>query len=430
MKWVCILHFYQPPYQKSQILNQIVNECYLPLTQMLIKQKSSYSLYCNINQSLIEQLLLNKHFQVLENMAKLVGLKRIRLTLTPSYHPILPLIPKHVAIEQIRANQQILKQQFCYSDYDLFFPPELAYNPNSKISKISTLLSQGALQNQIYSPFVIYNNKKFVIRHTNLSNMIMGGEIRDFRKLNLEHFIGNNNYFVTAVDAETFGHHKKGYIDVLDNLLKHTKTSFIPKNSSCYKKVSKLYASSWSSFNTDYPYVLWKDKTNKIHKLLWKLSNLVAIHSKTPSQKQNYYKGLSSCTFWWASAKPWWSIEMIERGAWQMYLSVSKIKSVNRQAYRLYSEIILLAFKWQRQGKIDKNFNNQLTKTIPFSLRCKKGELQQVLKKLQKAEKLAVKTKNYELAIKWRDAQTKLKNNTDIFDVWHVVDQLRGFKEV
>ena len=45
---------------------------------------------------------------------------------------------------------------------------------------------------------------------------------------------------------------------------------------------------------------------------------------------------------------------------------------------------------------------------------------------LQKAEKTAAQKGEYEQATKWRDAQHKLKNNLDVYDTIHIIDQLRA----
>lgn len=431
MKWICVLHFYQPPFQKPRILDQIVNECYLPLTQMLIEKRGNYSLYLNINLSLLEQLIDNNHLVVIENIKELVEVKRVRLTLTPAFHPIIPLLSSKIIIDQVDQNKKAIVDRFNFGKYDLFFPPELAFNPESNLINDTVLVSQSALSNDIYTPLVKYKGKKYVIRHKDLSNIIMGGEIKSFQRYNIENLISNNEYFVTAVDGETFGHHRKGYIKVLDNLISEMETCWVPNNDKLYQQVEELQASSWSSVLGQSPFLLWNNKDNKIHKLLWRLVELVGEEVKTNSNRLSFYRALSSCTFWWASANPWWSIEMVERGAWLMYKAVpAKSTKTKRMAHKIYIDIVLLALKWQREGVIDSNFKKDLTKNTPFSKRCKKGELEDYIKKFQEAEQLAVVEKNYELAIRWRDAAIKLKNNIDQYDDWHVVDQLRGYDDV
>ena len=426
-KWICVLHFYQPPFQKPKILGRVVDECYLPLTNMLIKQGTDFCIYFNLNKSLIEQLVFNNHLKVLDNMNTLLKMNKVRLTLTPSFHPIIPLISKEIVIQQLADNKKMLKKHFNIKNFDLFFPPELAYDPNLKIAKEPILINQSAIGSSIYCPFVKFNDLNYLVRHTDLSNMIMGGELRSFKSFNLNKFIENDKYFVTAVDAETFGHHRKGYISILESLLNEVETCWVTKETDKFIKVNSLKASSWSSVNGDLPFILWKDDTNELHQLLWQFVKLIEKAVKTDTDKINFHKALSSCTFWWASANPWWSIEMVESGAWQMYKAVCYNIRFKALAHKLYTNIVLLAFKWQREGLIDAKFASEPTKTIPFSKRCKKGELEKYINKFKKAEAQATTEKNYELAIKWRDAVTKLLTNTDQFDDWHVVDQLRNY---
>jgi len=433
MKWICILHFYQPPYQKPKILEQIVNECYLPLIEKLIKSNAPIHIYCNVNQSLIEQLILNNHIKVIENLKTLIRQGKIRMVLTPAYHPIIPLIPKQVAIEQITQNIFMLNEQFSIKTFDAFFPPELAFNTKQILpilDNIPIVLSQSALNQDTYIPLVKEGDSRYLIRHTNISNMIMGGQIRSFNKVNLDEMVGGANLFVTAVDAETFGHHRKGYEKVFIDLLNQMPTTWIPTNITRYIESSINQKSSWSKLNqSNNPFILWKDSDNLLHQKLWKLLKLAEMTSDNTNNKTDYYKATASCTFWWASANPWWSLEIIERGAWQMYKSIALHNSAMKdKAYKSYTDIVLLAFKWQREGKIDKQYDNKLAKRVPFADRCKQGELKEYISKFKKAENNAIKDKNYELAIKWRDAITKLQNKTDMFDDWHIVDELRQYE--
>ncbi|MEK7097807.1 MAG: hypothetical protein AAB906_03090, partial [Patescibacteria group bacterium] len=63
----------------------------------------------------------------------LVEKGKIELTGSASYHPLLPLIPKNEAIDQIKENERILLEYFNYKPRG-FFSPEMAYSP--KLSKL------------------------------------------------------------------------------------------------------------------------------------------------------------------------------------------------------------------------------------------------------------------------------------------------------
>lgn len=75
--------------------------------------------------------------------------------------------------------------------------------------------------------------------------------------------------------------------------------------------------------------------------------------------RQQLDKALHSCHFWWASAYPWWSIEMIEAGARELLRVVellpdspSKTRAMNK-AQEYYKNIIFTGFEWMRSGKVD-----------------------------------------------------------------------------
>src|SRR3989304_558431 len=67
------------------------------------------------------------------------------------------------------------------------------------------------------------------------------------------------------------------------------------------------------------PLARWDDPDNEIHKMQWELTELAikAVRdSKDPGKAREMLdRAIHSDQFWWASARPWWSLEMIERGA-------------------------------------------------------------------------------------------------------------------
>jgi hypothetical protein len=140
--------------------------------------------------------------------------------------------------------------------------------------------------------------------------------------------------------------------------------------------------------------------------------------------------------FWWASAKPWWSMEMIEQGSFRL-MQIVKTSGVASEsevsmASELYLKIVSTAFEWQRSGKIRQmasERDNNLK--IPFKERTfevggEQGAIYQAFIEMMKnLEKKAVGREEYEMAIFWRDAVEKIENKSDIYDVIHAVDVLR-----
>jgi hypothetical protein len=185
-------------------------------------------------------------------------------------------------------------------------------------------------------------------------------------------------------------------------------------------------------------FILWKDPENPIHKLQWDfvdyVSNLVnSYKNKTDSAwisaREKLDIAIASDQFWWASIKPWWSLEMVEQGAYLLKdvvitLNVGKEQELVAESY--YREIIDHAFEWQRSGYIrNKHLENSSTYLKePFNTRAPSEWYNQIILEFEDEMKKSAEKRDFEKAIKWRDAVIKLKRGTDIYDVLHVVDEL------
>ena len=134
-----------------------------------------------------------------------------------------------------------------------------------------------------------------------------------------------------------------------------------------YNKVSKIQPrpASWSTYpeelNKEIPYILWQDPENQIHPLQWQLlATLITLVEKN-ARHRNYRaarakldQAVASDQFWWASAKPWWSFEIIKKKTLELYHLSLLIDKNNPAVTKLVSEIINLAGQWQKSGKFKK----------------------------------------------------------------------------
>jgi hypothetical protein len=110
-------------------------------------------------------------------------------------------------------------------------------------------------------------------------------------------------------------------------------------------------ASSWSTSGEDLargiPYPLWSAPDNDVHQLLWRhlgiCMELVEAAGRVavgPDAKRHadiarglLDRALHSCQFWWASRRPMWDINMIERGlAEQRAVVLNAIKAMKLAA--------------------------------------------------------------------------------------------------
>ena len=460
MIWANFLHIYQPPNQLPDILEMIVNQSYRKLVKGL-KEIPQAKITFNINAGLTQQLIANNYQDVIGDLKNLAEKGQIEFTESAAYHAFLPLLPEEEIERQIKLNNEINRKYFgkVYQPKGVFVP-EMAYHP--KIAKIIAQLGyqwliadeisfNGKVEEVNYNQVYLIKNLKLKIffRERKYSNLIMGAVIRSAKSL-LEVMgeqIKENRYLLTAMDGETFGHHRPGLDKLLFEILKSKKfkkvlISEIPNFFPIGEEISPLPA-NWASTEKEIeegtPYLYWQDPSNIIHQWQWEFANFdIQKVSSLNRERKDYQivrekldKALSSDQYWWAGAKPWWSLEMIEAGAFRLLEVIKSIEDISKEdlskAKDYYQKIVLKAIEWQRTGYIRKFIEEQMKWIkIPFKERAKPGEYPAVLAIMEREMKKSAKRQEFEKAILWRDAITKLKEGTDIYDVIHVVDLLRA----
>ena len=334
--WAPILHFYQPPTQHHWVLKKVCEESYRPLIK-LFRESPHAKVTVNINGVLTEMLDEHGMSDVLDGLRELGERGQLEFTGSAKYHPILPLIPQDETLRQIvhnlNTNRRFLGKTYVPSG---FFPPELAYSQDILRQVVeggySWILLSGVAcpvawpMDMIHE--VSHNGQRLAVffRDDILSNRI------SFRDIDAQSFIqhleglqagSGDRYVITAMDAETFGHHiqhwEKYFLAEVYEALEHNNHRH-PKRSSVASSdvtnhleqsaavaqehgallrskqvaageiqvvtISQLFdifpkgqtieprASSWSTSLEDIkagnPYPLWKDPNNHVHQLLWR----------------------------------------------------------------------------------------------------------------------------------------------------------------
>jgi len=225
--WALLLHFYQPPTQLPHVLRQIARESYRPLIQLLA-DNSHARLTVNLSGVLTEMLVEHAHQDVVEGLAWLAEHGQVEFTGSAKYHPILPLLPEEEIRRQIRSNYNT-NRRYLGSTYAPrgFFPPELCYSdrilgPVVDFGHDWVILSSIACHGQWPTDVVQRGNPldapvNFVFRDDILSNGISfqtldaQGFLHKLR--NLSRHRRGDVYVVTAMDAETYGHHIAGWVE-------------------------------------------------------------------------------------------------------------------------------------------------------------------------------------------------------------------------
>ncbi len=465
MYWANFLHFYQPAEQQPDILEAVAVQSYRPILRGIKKHKK-VRLTLNINGALLE--LFDKHqYQDLIDMTReLVKEGRLELTASAKFHALLPFLEEKEIIRQIETNNETLHFYFNHDYRPIgFFPPEMAYD--ERLPKIveslgfkwiilDEIAKSGKTQTVDY-------RKLYKIKGTNLitffrerrsSNLIMSAIVRSYDSLKeaMREDFASDRYLITGMDGETFGHHRPGLEKMLFEMFESPDFELVQVSDliSHYKDVEEVepVKSTWASSEEDIKrgvqFLSWKDPQNEIHAWQWELVNLT-LQSVYDLNKDNAHyadirasmdAALASDHFWWASAKPWWSLEEIERGAFMCLGIIRRIpnilhKSVER-ARVLYENIVSTAFEWKRNGKIYQMAKErQGIFRIPFKERTfeqggvERGVYEGFMAMFKELEKKAAEKQEYEKAIMWRDAIYKIENKTDVYDMIHATELLR-----
>lgn len=489
MIWANFLHIYQPPTQTKRILDRVVNESYRRILVEL-KNAPQAKLTLNITAGLTELLDQYGFTDVIEDIGKLLEKGQLELTASAKYHPLLPKLPDDEIIRQIKADVSTNRGYFgeAYQPRG-FFPPEAAYD--RRLAKIVAQLGfewilaeelsyKGDFGSVKYDRMygVESTPLKIFFRERESSFKILSGQLGTVKLF--EDYLGprlaRNEYLLTAMDGETFGHHRPGMEKLLFEIFKspNVRTVTISQLPKLFPKteIVKTRPSTWALMEKDIeknePFSRWDDPGNEIHRLQWELTNL-AIRSvknsnlKTQISKLNLktqnlrkedlrFKGLDlkfdicdlrlsgrneltseqrqwlkarqlldkslhSDQYWWASARPWWSIEMIERGANELagvvQVTPDAPKEVKKRAQDLYYQILTQAFEWQRSGKVeeisrreDEEMRERADSTLP---KLPPAEIDKMIENIRDEMLQVAEKQEYERATQLRDRIRELE---------------------
>ena len=405
--WAPVFHFYQPPTQFPAVLKKICHESYRPLIELLSEFDRARATV-NINGSLTQMLLDCGGQDVVSGLRRLAESGHIELLGSAMYHPILPLIPEREIVRQIELNHATNRRAFgdVYAPRG-FFPPELAYDATVATAAVNTghrwILTSGIACATDWPVSVVHRIDGFpdlavLFRDDIVSNRISFKSIDGFGFIDHLRSLGraqSSTYVVTAMDAETFGHHvtdwerlflahvyaqfdseldrvELGIQQRVDLAAQHRQILAEPAPRGRELRVvtatelldvfpagatTTPRPSSWSTSGEDLvrgvPYPLWKDPSNHVQALLWRhlqvCLELVDLATRTAVPEGRPYadiarglldRALHSCQFWWASRRPMWDLNMVERGLAEQRavvlnamkaLTMSKAQSACRQ---------------------------------------------------------------------------------------------------
>jgi len=465
MKWANFLHIYQPNGQQPDILEAVVTQSYRPILRGITDNKK-VRLSLNVNGALLELFDKNQYRDIIDMLRELVKNGRVELTGSAKYHALLPFMDDKEVIRQIEINNETLRFYFNHGYQPKgFFPPEMAYDERLpriieslgfKWIILDEIAKSGITDTVDYSKIYKITGTDILVffRERRPSNLIMSAVVRSYDSLKeaMHDDFSSGRYLITGMDGETFGHHRPGLEKMLFETFNSGEFDLVQISDlpAFYKNIEEVspVRSTWASSEDDIKrgvqFLSWKDPDNEIHAWQWELVNsaLEAVNGLNVNNsifadvRSRMDVALASDHFWWASAKPWWSIEEIERGAFLCLDIIRRIPDVHHskieRAAKLYENIVSTAFEWKRSGKI-----YQITQErknilkIPFKERTfekggvERGIYEGFIAMFKDLEIKAAAGGEYEKAILWRDAIEKIENKNDIYDLVHATELLR-----
>jgi len=365
INWVNFLHIYQPPWQQRGLIEQVSSESYEYLLKLL-KTYPYFKVTLNISGSLIEQLA-NIRPDLLKKLQGLVRRDQIELTGTAKYHALLPLLSVKEIKRQIELNQAVLKKYFSLNKSKGFYFPEMAFSMEAA-RVVKKLGFKWIILDPITYKGIIDNNILYTIKKLGLRVIFRNHKISKSYPAEIIFYKLKKNKeetIITATDGEIYGHFHEDWQGHLEKILQNKDLGIFTISEylkTLHKKQAiDLRAASWETSKAELkkkiPFVLWNDPKNKIHKSLWALVDLASSLVNKYSKDKNYFwarrhldRGLSSCTFWWASSKklsafaPFtWNPDMIDNGSEELIRSIRSLdKASTREkikAEKLYIEI-------------------------------------------------------------------------------------------
>lgn len=367
MLWVPFLHIYQPPTQYLRILKKIAVESYAPLVETFERNPKA-KVTLNIPASLTEQLVENGYFDLIKRLARLVEKGQIELTGTAAYHPLLTRLPEDEIERQVRLNEEINRRHFGIFKPRGFFPPEMAYS--RKVGEIISRLGYDwVLVEEVTYPkkgkvkrnavYQLTGSKlKIFFRSRDLSLAIAFGGVKtvsDFRRKTR----GEEDYVLTAMDGETFGHHRPGAFTLLNDLHQTFGSVTVSDLLTLFPKrleaepLECTWAASRGECRRGVAYPRWDNPKSPLHGKQWELLGLaievVKRSGNHGEERMLLDKAVHSDQFWWGSHTPFWHPGMVKRGA-QVLLKVVNLtfgvsQDERKRAKKLYDEITAKGIK-------------------------------------------------------------------------------------
>lgn len=380
MRWVNILHAYQPPDWDPKIIRRVARESYLPLTQFLLDHPT-IKITLNLAGSLTEQLAAHRQGRILQNLKTLIGRGQVECMMMPKYHPIIPFLTDEELRSQVEANA-IANRKALGTRYQPkgFFPPELACDIQTGTQAESLGARWIVLDELAYEGrFTTVNPEqhfrwtdtdlRVLFRNRRVSDYLAfkmsPGSVGSFSEL-MKTLQVEGETVVTAMDAENLGHHRPGADRAWQQLITQpdVETLTVSALLAFPSKTRNLtpVPSSWSTDNHDLakkiPYPLWKHPENPVHSALHRLYNetreVLLVHREHPGYTEarlRLDRAQASDVFWWASMRPWWDAPIVLRESAELYHAIDPLRLAPNPLDAAWEHVQAITNEWETTGQ-------------------------------------------------------------------------------
>lgn len=379
MRWINFFHAYQPAGWDQQIVRRVINESYAPFFLWLTKHPD-IRVTVNIAATLCDHLTQLQETDLIRTIQTLQSRGQIELSTSVMYHPIVPLIPDVIASTLLARNTAVLQRTFG-GDFKPagVFLPEMAAAPHTlsvlgqaqcQWTILDEIALRGTLGSSSLSTSYIYAQSptQMLFRNRVLSDYLLFhadlASPADF--WNTAAMDGrSSDLMITAMDLENLGHHRPGLdtywqrLAIAEDVETILVSEFLAEETP--KPLTPLSA-SWSSREDELqrsaPFWLWSEPSHPIHQTLWTLANMLCEHITILDPNDPLWEhvgpALSSDTWWWASASPWWDATIVRHGAAKLRDAITTVApspAIRSQAVELAKEAAVLAAEWESSGK-------------------------------------------------------------------------------
>lgn len=380
MRWVNVLHAYQPPDWDPAIIRRVAQESYRPLTEFLLAHPT-VNITLNLAGSLTEQLVAHRQGRVLQNLKILIGRGQVECMMTPKYHPIVPFLTNEELAAQVSANGATNRKAFGtrYQPKG-FFPPELACDDRTGTQAEAVgarwiILDELAYQGRFgaVGPEQHFRwagtDVRVLFRDRRVSDYLAftlrPGSVRSFSEL-MGTLQVRGGTIVTAMDAENLGHHRPGADRAWQQLITQPDVETLTVSAllafpGTMRDISPI-PSSWSTDDHDLakhiPYPLWDHPENPVHRALHRLfaetRQTVLVHRQHPGYteaRQRLDRAQASDVFWWASMRPWWNAPIVLREAEELYRASEPLQLAPNQLAAAWEQVRSVTNEWEATGR-------------------------------------------------------------------------------